>query len=136
MKENAKEATPITTRIGSPFPSFLNLSTLTNSLSHNSTHSSTESTPSRTAETVTNFLHETISKLKNFLPKQHKVYAPDKFTAWEAILPFISSLRQVQTDINNEEIIVEMLGVYNSTGYVRILIKKRVDFKWIKKNTK
>jgi hypothetical protein len=130
VKENTKEAAaPLAIssvpRVGSPFPSFLNLPTLsgslTNSPSHhgNSPHSSSnESTPFRGTETITNFLQETLNKLKSFLPKQHKVYAPNNFTAWDSILPFFSTLRQSRMDMVVSDEIVEMLGVYSSTGYV------------------
>lgn len=126
VKETAKEPAPLSTsnipQIGSSIASFLNLSgSPSNSPSHrtNSPHSSSnESTPFRGTETIANFLQETLNKLKSFLPKQHKLYAPHHFTAWDTVLPFLSALRAARTEQVLTDEIIDMLTVYGSTGYV------------------
>ncbi|KAI6183003.1 E3 ubiquitin-protein ligase [Aphelenchoides bicaudatus] len=128
VKESAKEpTTPLSIsnipQIGSSIASFLNLTgSPQNSPSHrtNSPHSSSnESTPFRGTDTFASFFQETLTKLKSILPnKQHKLYAPNNFTAWDTVLPFFSSLRINRMDPVVSDEIIEMLGVYSSTGYV------------------
>ncbi|KAI6219878.1 E3 ubiquitin-protein ligase [Aphelenchoides besseyi] len=116
----------------SPFPSFLNL-LLPGGNNHPTAlaqpepsapstagTSSVASSPAPTGptETITNFLHETLATIKSFFPNRSSQKLHTTLGNFDAVLPFILSLRQSRLDVMISDDIVDMLGVYAATGYV------------------